>query len=74
MSTLKVENLTKEYGDVTAVDDISFEIEDEFVVLLGESGAGKSTLLRCVNGLPAPLRARSGSTANRSKAPVRTSG
>ncbi|TKX46538.1 phosphonate ABC transporter ATP-binding protein, partial [Halorubrum sp. ASP121] len=30
MSTLRVENLTKEYGDVTAVDDVSFEIEDEF--------------------------------------------
>jgi phosphonate transport system ATP-binding protein len=54
MSTLTVENLTKEYGDVTAVDDVSFEIEDEFVVLLGESGAGKSTLLRCVNGLTEP--------------------
>ncbi len=54
MSTLRVENLTKEYGDVTAVDDVSFEIEDEFVVLLGESGAGKSTLLRCINGLTEP--------------------
>jgi len=54
MSTLKVEHLTKEYGDVTAVDDVSFEIEDEFVVLLGESGAGKSTLLRCINGLTEP--------------------
>jgi phosphonate transport system ATP-binding protein len=54
MSTLTVENLTKEYGEVTAVDDVSFEIEDEFVVLLGESGAGKSTLLRCVNGLTQP--------------------
>ena len=54
MSTLRVENLTKEYGDVTAVADVSFEIEDEFVVLLGESGAGKSTLLRCMNGLTEP--------------------
>jgi phosphonate transport system ATP-binding protein len=54
MSTLKVENLTKEYGDVTALSNVSFEIEDEFVVLLGESGAGKSTLLRCVNGLTEP--------------------
>lgn len=54
MSTLTVENLTKEYGDVTALEDVSFEIEDEFVVLLGESGAGKSTLLRCVNGLTEP--------------------
>ncbi len=54
MSTLTIENLTKEYGDVTAVSDVSFEIEDEFVVLLGESGAGKSTLLRCINGLTDP--------------------
>lgn len=54
MSTLKIENLTKRYGDVTALQDVSFEIEDEFVVLLGESGAGKSTLLRCVNGLTEP--------------------
>jgi len=41
MSTLKVENLSKQYGDVTALKDVSFEIEDEFVVLLGESGAGR---------------------------------
>ncbi|QFU84833.1 phosphonate ABC transporter ATP-binding protein [Natronorubrum aibiense] len=54
MSTLTIENLTKRYGDVTALENVSFEIEDEFVVLLGESGAGKSTLLRCVNGLTEP--------------------
>jgi phosphonate transport system ATP-binding protein len=54
MSTLTIDGLTKVYGDVTALEDVSFEIEDEFVVLLGESGAGKSTLLRCVNGLTEP--------------------
>jgi phosphonate transport system ATP-binding protein len=54
MSTLTVEDLTKRYGDVTALEDVSFEIEDEFAVLLGESGAGKSTMLRCVNGLTEP--------------------
>jgi phosphonate transport system ATP-binding protein len=54
MSTLTIQNLTKEYGSVTALEDVSFELEDEFVVLLGESGAGKSTLLRCVNGLTEP--------------------
>lgn len=54
MSTLTIDSVTKEYGDVTALDDVSFEIDDEFVVLLGESGAGKSTLLRCINGLTEP--------------------
>ncbi len=54
MSTLTIDSLSKEYGDVTALSDVSFEIEDEFVVLLGESGAGKSTLLRCLNGLTEP--------------------
>ncbi|MDY7081495.1 MAG: phosphonate ABC transporter ATP-binding protein [Halobacteria archaeon] len=55
MSKLRIENLTKRYDDVTALEDVSFELEeDEFVVLLGESGAGKSTLLRCLNGLTEP--------------------
>jgi len=55
MSILSVENLSKHYGDVTALDDVSFKIsDDEFVVLLGQSGAGKSTLLRCLNGLTEP--------------------
>ncbi|QIB74260.1 phosphonate ABC transporter ATP-binding protein [Halogeometricum borinquense] len=55
MSTLHVRNLTKRYGDVTALDDVSFTVEStEFVVLLGQSGAGKSTLLRCINGLTDP--------------------
>lgn len=55
MSTLNVTELTKHYGDVTALENVSFEItDDEFVVLLGQSGAGKSTLLRCLNGLTRP--------------------
>ncbi|MFB6174031.1 MAG: phosphonate ABC transporter ATP-binding protein [Halobacteriales archaeon] len=54
MSELTVDTVSKYYGEVTAVEDVSFTIEDEFAVLLGESGAGKSTLLRCINGLTEP--------------------
>ena len=44
--------VTKRYGDVTAVDDLSIEIADgEFMVLLGPSGCGKSTALRMIAGL-----------------------
>ena len=52
---LRVRNLTKEYGDTTALSGISFEVPDgKFAVVLGESGAGKSTLLRILNGLTEP--------------------
>ncbi|QLD88966.1 phosphonate ABC transporter ATP-binding protein [Natronomonas salina] len=55
MSRITVDSLTKEYGDVVALDDVSFEIpHGEFVVVLGVSGSGKSTLLRCLNGLTTP--------------------
>jgi phosphonate transport system ATP-binding protein len=52
---LRVQNLTKEYGNTTALSNVSFEIPDgSFAVVLGESGAGKSTLLRILNGLTEP--------------------
>jgi ABC-2 type transport system ATP-binding protein len=55
---LKVENLVKQYGDVTAVDDISFTADKGVVFgLLGPNGAGKSTTINCLSGL---LRATSG--------------
>ena len=55
MAGIRVENLTKEFGDTVALDDVSFEIhEGEFAVVLGISGSGKSTLLRCINGLTDP--------------------
>ena len=48
---LKVTNLTKKYGNLCAVDDISFEINDgEIVGLLGPNGAGKSTTLNVITG------------------------
>ena len=50
-----INNLTKRFGDVRAVDDVSLDIEaGSFLTLLGPSGCGKTTLLRCVAGLEDP--------------------
>ncbi len=50
-----INNLTKRFGDVRAVDNVSLEIEGgSFLTLLGPSGCGKTTLLRCVAGLEDP--------------------
>jgi len=52
MTYLRIENLTKKFGDVVAVDDFSLEInKNDFLVLLGPSGCGKTTTLRIVAGL-----------------------
>src|SRR5215216_7022487 len=49
---LEVRNLTKRYGDFTALGNISLDIaEGEFVCFLGPSGCGKTTLLRAIAGL-----------------------
>lgn len=49
---LKVENVTKYYGDLKAVDDLSFEVEDGCIFgLLGLNGAGKTTTFRMIMGL-----------------------
>ncbi len=51
MAEVILQNVTKKYGDVTAVSNFSIEIADgEFFTLLGPSGCGKTTLLRCVAG------------------------
>ena len=55
MATVKLENITKRFGDLTALDDITLDIQDkEFFVLLGQTGAGKTTTLRCIAGLDKP--------------------
>ena len=49
---LEVKNVTKEYGTVKALDDISFKVyEGEFLSILGSSGCGKTTLLKILVGL-----------------------
>ena len=49
------QNLTKRYGDVLAVDDISFTVEAGSITgFLGPNGAGKSTAMRCLTGLAFP--------------------
>ncbi|KKL48210.1 hypothetical protein LCGC14_2327780 [marine sediment metagenome] len=55
MAEVKLSSLTKNFGDITAVDNMDLEIKDkEFFVLLGPTGAGKSTTLRLVAGLEIP--------------------
>jgi multiple sugar transport system ATP-binding protein len=52
MAAIRLESVTKRFGDVAAVDGLSLEIADgEFLVLVGPSGCGKSTLLRMIAGL-----------------------
>ena len=49
---LKVEHVTKYYGDLCAVNDLSFEVADgEIFGLLGLNGAGKTTTFRMIMGL-----------------------
>src|SRR5678810_234594 len=49
---IRFQNVSKTFGDLAVVDELSLEIEDgEFVVLLGPSGCGKTTTLRMLAGL-----------------------
>jgi putative spermidine/putrescine transport system ATP-binding protein len=55
MSVLEIQNVTKAFGQIRAVDSFSLTVGDgELVCLLGPSGSGKSTLLRMVGGFETP--------------------
>ena len=49
---LSIEHLTKRYGDLTVLEDLSLTVQEgQVIVIVGPSGCGKSTLLRCINAL-----------------------
>ena len=59
MSLLEISNVTKRFGDVTVLDNVSISVgAGEIIAIIGRSGSGKSTLLRCINGLE-PVQAGS---------------
>ena len=54
-AVVRIEHLTKRFGDLEVLTDVSMEVDrGEVVVIFGRSGSGKSTLLRCVNFLEDP--------------------
>ena len=54
---IEITNLTVRYGDVVAVDDLSFRVAPgEVMGLVGPNGAGKTTTLRCLSGIIIPTR------------------
>jgi polar amino acid transport system ATP-binding protein len=56
---VRVEDLHKTYGDSEVIKGISFDVqEQEVVVIIGPSGTGKSTMLRCINLLTRPDKGR----------------
>ncbi|AKM82625.1 TPA: ABC transporter ATP-binding protein [Candidatus Berkelbacteria bacterium] len=59
MSAIKIENLSKVFGDFKALDDLSFEVSENCVFgFLGPNGAGKTTTIRMLVGLSRPTSGR----------------
>jgi len=59
MTLLKVENLTKKFGGLTAVEDVSFEVKPgEVYTLIGPNGAGKTTIFNMISVIYPPTSGR----------------
>ncbi|WP_380674783.1 ABC transporter ATP-binding protein [Salinigranum sp. GCM10025319] len=59
MSLLETEELTKQFGGLTAVDHVNFEVDrGETRAVIGPNGAGKSTLINCITGMLEPTSGR----------------
>src|SRR5712692_10154432 len=57
MTKVIIKGLTKQFGKLTAVQDLDLDVKDkEFVSLLGPSGCGKTTTLNCLSGLETPTK------------------
>jgi multiple sugar transport system ATP-binding protein len=55
MAEIRLENLTKDFGGLVAVNDLNLTVEDgSFIALLGPSGCGKTTTMNMISGLEAP--------------------
>ncbi len=74
---LSVKNISKNFGDFTAVDNVSFDVEDgKFFSILGPSGCGKTTLLRMIAGFYKPtsgvveIRGKNMASVDPNKRPV----
>ena len=67
MARIEISNLTKNFGDLTALDDVTVSLEQgQIVGLLGPNGSGKTTLIKILNGL---LQPESGSVTINGSAP-----
>ena len=72
MKILDVNQMTKDFGGLRAVDGLTLSIEKgQILGLIGPNGAGKSTAFNCIAGVFPPRRAKSSLTGSRSTVPSR---